>query len=81
MVSHVAVSRPHFKRTNRQVVVGVGRKDEDLVLVGHVPAVVVRFRHGKHHVRSADLASFRKGGDARIVRRIAFGFALGHPIA
>ena len=28
MVSNVAVSRPHFKRTNRQVVVGVGGKDE-----------------------------------------------------
>ena len=79
VVRDVSVAGSDFKRSDRKVIVGIGRKHKHLVLVGHVTAVRVRLRHRQHHVGRSDLAPFRKRGKAWIVGWVTFGFACRHP--
>ena len=81
VVGHVAVAWPHLQGADGQVRVGVARENKHLVLVGHVPAVLVRLGHRQHEVGFADLASLRILGQPGVVCGIAFRFACGHPCA
>ena len=55
MVGHIAVAGHHLEGADGRGIIEPCGQHEDLVLVGHVPAVIIGLSHGKHQVRCADL--------------------------